>query len=456
MALYTETGGGKHYGHGHWSTLFASFAAGEHGVELPDRNRLVVQVAKVDSSNIDGDPAPVWVDISARVTHLAWLTGDTSGRLSRWPVEQFTIVTADLTDLLEDFVDLDGDPATSTAPAPGMFARWGIQNGTLNIWRPRMSGVVDTITDTIAGRVRGWTFQCYGTLGYFAQVDYTIGASEITSGVTNINTEFATICAASSDVNAPWPWSEAFAAQDLYGGYGSYGVPSVVSGASGKMPNGSVLPKLLLLHRMADTQGMRLFNTPTGGIATELWDTATPSYLRVADETTIPVSGHSLVDGTILGDFKFASSQARTGGSLKFVAGGYQSEGIIDPTRYTKWWKRSDIQGWPIRDTISPTPSDSPSFIRAANLITKAAALLISEVRCERMSLDTARDPNVWKALTWDPSLWPGSTVTIERRRPGTAWAEATLYVNAVSGILDFTNGRARAQIDYTTRLVTA
>jgi hypothetical protein len=138
------------------------------------------------------------------------------------------------------------------------------------------------------------------------------------------------------------------------------------------------------------------------------------------------------------------------------VNSGLSIVSIVDPTRYTKMWQRSDIQGWPLTDSIDVLPTAGAPTWRAQNLLGQARSLLVSEVRLDRLSLDTARDAAVWPCLTATQPLWTRTTLTVERRRPNTTWFETTGYVNAVSGIIDFATGVGRAQLDYFTRLVTS
>lgn len=419
------------YAQNTWQTLFATGppSPGSAGVPLPDGSRLVVELALVTSTNWDNSPAVVWVDVSAAVTNLTFLTGDTAGRLSRWPIEQFVITTADLTATLGDFV-ADGYPGNG--PAPGMFARWGIVTPA-GVWTPRQSGLVYTIEDRAAGRVRGLVFKCYGTLLYWAGLT---NYAHTYAGGENINTAMAAVCSDTSD--APWPWAQTFAAQ-------SASFPTTISAAA---IGGGPFPKLQLMHRMADTQAMRLFNTPYGGLATELWTAAAASGFRISDEPAVTVAGHATVAGTIQAiDSKWVSSQDRTVGVLRLPGA---PSGAANSSAYTKWFTRSDLVGWPLLDMVSAAPS-------GAQIIQFAIAFGVgggfTEIRLERVSVDTTRDAAAWPLLTATPNLWIGSTFTFERRRPGLAWIERTAYVNAVSGVIDFGVGRARARLDYSTVL---
>lgn len=419
------------YGHNHWSALFATPPSSlvTAGVLLPDGSRFVVEVAKVTPSTIGG--TATWFDITTRVNRLSFLHGDPSGAVSRWPIEVLTITTADLTDLLGDFVENVATSASS-GPAPGMFARWGIING--GVWQPMQSCVVETIDDMTSGRVRGWRIQAFGTLLYFAGFEWYDFAG--TAAGTNLNTYMAFICSTFQDfVNAPWPWAESFATQN-----GSF-----ASTLGANITSPPTYPKLQFLNQLADSQGMRIYNTPTGGLATELWTATVPTTFRVSDETRVAVDGHGFVPGTIGGRFQWARSQSRTFAALFIPGQGWGANDMM----YTKWFHRSDVRGFPITDGRS-----IPTFAQANALIAATLPLFARETRLDRVTVDTVEDAAVWPLLTAVQPLWPRSTFTIERRRPGTSWLEASCYVHAISGTVEFASAVGHFTADYYTRLI--
>lgn len=431
------------YGRGHWSTLFATAPSSPStaGVLLPDGNRFVVEIAVITPANIDGSPAPTWVDITTRVSSLAFLAGDLGGRRSRWPLEQSTYVVKDLTDLVGDFIEAEFPLNASyigpgSGPGPGSFIRWGIVRTAGAVWVPFQSHIIETISDRVSGRNRGWLIEAFGTALYFAGQNIPVSGATWPGTPTLLGT-LQTICNPTGAIStsAPWPWAETFAARNVI--YpGSWGVASY--------PNPSSVPKLQLMHAVADSMGQRLFNTPTGGLQTEDWTATVASPFRFADEPTTVVDGHGLVPGTLFGDLEWTRSIDRTAGAVFLPSVG---NATIDATRYTKWELRSGID-WPISDlkSVPTTPEE-------LQLAVAAIGCNPSEIRCDRIVIDTTRDAGAWALLTGTVPLWTRSTPIIERRRPGTVWREATAVVGAVSGAIDFTTGVGHARIDYQTRV---
>ncbi len=427
------------YGHNHWSALFATAPAtlSTAGVPLPDGNRLVVEFAKITPANIDNSPAVTWTDITARVTNLSFLAGDPNGSVSRPPVESIVVTTADLTDLLGDFVEL-GAPSTGIGPCPGSFLRWGIVNMAGPTWQPRQSCIVETITDLVAGRVRGWQIQAFGTLSYFARFNFAVDNS---FGVgTNLNTCMATVCSLFGDgVNAPWPWAETFAAQD--GTMPTLLNPTIAAN--------TFIPKLQFLNQLADSQGMRVVNDRTGGLKTEAWTTTVASTVRVSDEPASTVAGHAPIAGTIAATLQWVRSEDRTAGSMDLPVFGASQNDLM----YTKWFRRSDVRSNPWIDTRSVmTVLDAA---KAAALITAFVSQIAYETRLDHITVDTAADRQVWAMLTATTPVWVRSKFTAERRRPGTTWLETPVVALGVSGVIEFSTGIGRATIDYITRLST-
>jgi hypothetical protein len=429
----------KSYDHNTWSTLFntAPSNLATAGVPLPDGSRFVVELAKITPDNVDNSPAVAWTDITVYVSSLAWSAGDFSGRLSRWPIEQLTVTCADLTALLGDFIEappLSGQ----TGPGPGSFIRWGIiSNGT---WRPKQTCLVETINDLTAGRVRGWRIAAYGTLLYYSGIYYTRFTSNLTG---NINTAMATVCAEFVEgTNFPWPFAETYATQNA--AFATDLSPAIVPGTQ--------LPYLQFLHQCADSQAMRVFNTPTGGFQTEEWTAAAVVDLRLTDEATVTVDGHSGADliGARLG---WKRSQDQAAGIVNIGGSGVTASDFI----FTKWARRHDAVGFPITDLRSvPTGPQATAMCAAA-----AGIIGGSEVRLDKISVDTASANipggianNVWPLLTGVQPLWHRCRIKCERRRPGAAWIEVTALVLGIAGVVDFTTGIGHATIDYYTRVI--
>lgn len=439
------------YGRGHWTTLFTTAPASPStaGVPLPDGNRFVVELAVVTPANIDGSPAPTWVDITTRVSSLAFLTGDPAGRMSRWGIEQSTYVVKDLTDLVGDYIEpefpLTGvtGPGFGITPAdgpcPGSFIRWGIVRGST--WVPLQSHIIETISERTSGRVRGWQIEAFGTALYFAGQEVPV-LTTTWPGTPTLLATLQAICNPSGSIStsAPWPWAETFAARNTTFP-GSWG--------TAQLAIGSRTPKLLLLHQVADSMGQRLFNTPTGGLQTEDWTVTVASPFRFSDEPTTVVDGHGLVPGTLFGDLEWKRSQDRTAGGV--FASLSVGTGVLEQTRYTKWELRNGLTGWPLTD-IRSVPTDA----EMAALAVAAMSCNAAEIRLDRIVADTARDAGCWSLLTGTVPLWPRSTCVVERRRPGVQWMEPTAVIGAVSGAIDFTTGVGHARLDYTTRLVAA
>jgi hypothetical protein len=426
------------YGHNHWSALFNTPPANlvTEGVPLPDGSRFLVEFAKITPANVDNSPTVAWVDITAYVTSLTWFTGAPDGALSRWPIEQLTVITTDLTAVLGDFVEAPPLSA-QTGPGPGSFIRWGIisplQSGT---WFPRMSCIVETIDDVTAGRVRGWRITGYGTLLYYAPLTYHRYTTSLSG---NINTAIAAVLAEFVEAsNTPWPWAENLAAQNA--NFPTDLSPAIVAGTE--------FAYLQFLHQCADSQGMRLFNDAKGGIVTEEWTTATTAPQRFTDETAVAVDGHSGF-GLIGGHLKWKRSQDQAAGLVNMSGGG-----VVVDYLFTKWQRRHDAPGWPKTDLRSV-----PTAPQATAMCTAAAGLLVgSEVRLDQISVDTAeRSPSgivAWSLLTDLVPLWTRCRVQVERRRPGSPWIEVTALILGVGGVIDFTTGVGRARIDYYTRVV--
>ena len=433
-----------HYALGQWTALFAAAPAAGSGVPVPDGSRFVCQVANVTTDNADNAPAPVWVDISTKVNQLAWLTGDPSGAISRWIIEQFTITTTDLSALLGDFVDLTAS-TTSTAPSPGMFARWGFIRADA-VWSPLQSGIVETIEEIIGGRVRGWRLRCFGTLLYMAQVAPSNGVIDLGGVGTNLVTACNNVLATNgyaASIKIGWPWASVISAQNAT-------LPTTVAVAT---ITGS---QLAALHRLADSMGMRVINLPTGGISVQPWDTTAASGIRFSDEPAATVAGHAPIADTIAGTPLWKRSPDRCGPMVDLESiyiPGTIWRGLGDELLFTKWGWRSDIVGFPKRDLLG---TDGNPY--GQNLANYAASLVVKELRLERLDCDTAADAQAWRLLTgsWPfiSAVWTNSTATFERRRPGTTWLEATVVVRAVEGTIEFATGIGRAQVTYHTRLV--
>ena len=435
-----------HYALGQWTALFDTAPAAGAGVPLPDGSRFVCQVANVTTDNADNSPAPVWVDISTKVNQLSWLTGDPSGGISRWIIEQFTITTTDLSAVLGDFVDLTAS-TTSTAPAAGMFARWGFLRASDGVWWPAQSGIVETIEEIIAGRVRGWRLRCFGTLLYMAQVAPSNGQYDLGGVGANLVTACNNVLSTygwSANITIGWPWASQIAPQDST-------LPTTVGVA---MIIGS---QLGTLHRLADSMGMRVINTRTGGVALEPWGTAVGSGVRFSDEPAATVAGHAPIGGTVAGVPLWKRSPDRCGPMVdleSIYSPGLIWRGLGDELLFTKWGWRSDIVGFPKRDLLGIGTAPY-----GQNLANYAASLVAKELRLERIDCDTVADPLVWALLTGSvpvgyAPVWTRSTATFERRRPGTTWLEATVLVHAVAGTIEFATGIGRMQISYHTRLV--
>lgn len=419
------------YGHNHWSTLFATAPADlvNGGVPLPDGSRFVVEFAKITPANVDNSPTVTWVDITDYVSSLAWFAGDSGGSLSRWPLEELSVTCADLTGLLGDFVEAPPLSA-QTGPGPGSFIRWGIINA--GVWYPRQSCIVETIEDMTVGRVRGWRIVGYGTLLYYAPLSYRRFTSSMTG---NINTAMAAFCAEFAEgSNTPWPWAESFAAQNA--AFPTDLSPAIVAGTD--------LNYLQFLHQCADSQGMRLYNGPTGAIVTEEWTAATVLEGRITDEPAVAVAGHSGA-GLIGARLKWKRSQDQAAGVINMSGGG-----IVVDYLFTKWQRRHDAVGWPKTDIRSV-----PTAPQAVAMTTAAATLLVgSEVRLDLISTDTVANANAWPLLTAPVPLWHRCKIQVERRRPGTTWIEVMAMVLGIGGVVDFTTGIGHAKIDYYTRVV--
>lgn len=426
------------YGQAHWSTLFATAPSNlsTAGVPLPDGSRFVVEFAKVTPATVDDSPAVTWVDITLYVSSLAWLTGDTNCALSRWPIEQSVYTCNDLTALLGDFVE--GPPlSATTGPCPGSFIRWGIISG--GVWRPMQSHIVETIDDVTAGRVRGWRITAYGTLLYFAGITHRTAGGGF-ADLTNIQSVMQTVCSSFVEASTmPWPWAQTLTAA-------SSGFPFLISPA---IAGSLELPALQFLHQLADSQGQRLYNDRTGGMITEDWTAATVTAFRISDEPKSVVDGHGLVPGTIGASLAWRRSQDQCAGRINYPG---LSGFAIDLYLWTKWGRRQDAPGFPKLDTrAAPTTPQVQALCDAA-----ASILLASEVRLDRITVDTAADAAVWPLLTAAVPLWTRCKATVERRRPGTTWREVTAMVFAVSGAIDFTTAVGHAKIDYYTRMVAA
>jgi hypothetical protein len=414
-------------------------------VLLPDGSRLVVQVAKITADNVDNSPAASWVDISAAVNRLDWLTGDPSGALSRWIIEQWTVTTADLTALLGDFVDLT-PVGTSTAPASGSFCRWGILRAD-GSWSPMQSGLIETIEEIIGGRVRGWRLRCFGTLLYMAKVVPPDGVTDLGGIGTNLVTAAGNVLITNgftAGAAVPWPWSSSVVAQ----------IPTLPVNVSVATITGGMLAAL---HRVCDSMGMRVVNTPTGGVALELWGDTVPSTFRFSDEPGSAVVGHDPVVGTITATATWKRSPDRSGATIDAQTDNagtpVKSRNHPVPVFESKWGWRSDIPGFPKNDLICQ-PILPGAVDRLAALVAYACTLLVTDLRLEQIAVDTARDAKAWQLLTGPTPLWTRCTPTFERRRPGTAWLETSVFVQAVTGTVEFATGVGHAVIAYSTRML--
>jgi hypothetical protein len=299
--------------------------------------------------------------------------------------------------------------------------------------------IVETIDDLSTGRVRGWRFQCYGTLLYYAGLEYRRFTTTLTGNInTAINTVITDWPGELSDY--PWPWAVTLAAQNA-------AFPTDLTAAV--IVAGSTWPYLSLLHRMADSQGMRLYNTPTGGIITQLWDTFTDTTFRLTDETRVAVDGHGLVPGSIQGVPKWRRTLDQNEVWLTFMG---QGGGTVVGYTVTKWGRRHDAPGWPITDALcTPTAPQALALVNAAGAI-----LLGNELRLDLVTVDTAADAGAWSLMTGPVPLWPACRFIGERRRPGTAWLETPMLTLGVGGSIDFTTGKGHATVDYYTRILAA
>ena len=426
------------YAHSQWNALFTAFPVGAApGVPMPQPAgaRFLCEVAKITADNVDNSPAPVWVDISNYVTVLDWLTGTTAGEISRWPVEQWSVTTQDLTAVLGDFVDLTAS-STSTAPAPGMFLRWGIYTTTGPTWTPVQSGIVETIEDIVDGRVRGWRFQCFGTLIYYAGLDWRPLGAPASTG-RNLRTQIVDMLngAVTGVGNLPWPWGENINAQDVT-------LPTLIGENINFASN-----MLGLIHRLADSMGQLVVNGTRGELNTLPWNLNTGGFLRFSDEPAAVVAGHAPIAGTIAGTPRFVRSQDRTGGKvyLQSQSTGTPSGVVVDAQTYAKWDERTDAPGFPKLDLVM-----SATVGEFTNLKNLAASLISKELRIERIDCDTVQDVLVWAAIRLMNKF---SLVKFERRRPGTTWFEVDLVCVGVAGTIDFSTGVARAKLSYFTRL---
>lgn len=436
------------YTHNQWSTLFNTVPAGPgvggtDGVPLYPNVRFVCQVAKITAANVDNSPVPTWVDISAYVTTVDWLTGTIAGEMSRWPMTQWSVTVKDLTALLGDFVDLTAS-STSTAPSPGMFLRWGVQDATTNAWAPLCSGFVETIEDIAVGRVRGWRFQCYGTLIYYAGSDWPLAGVPASTGLnlrTHIVNQLDGVTTGYGSV--PWPFDESIEAQD-----GT--LPGLIDSDINGNQN-----KLALLHRLADSMGKRIRQAKTGAIIVEAWGTFTSpaTAIRISDEPAAVVAGHAPVAGTITGLPRWIRSQDRTAGVVYVMSPslGVPNGIVIDAQTAAKWDRRTDVPGFPKFDLVCTF-----SGATLAAMLDKIKALISPELRIDHLDMDTAQDALVWGLLNPNNGVWLTSRIKFERRRPGTAWFEIDVDIIGVAGTIDFATGIGRARISYFTRMVTS
>lgn len=429
------------YTAGQWSTLFAAAPPAGAGVALPDGSRFVCQVAKITVDNVDNSPAPTWVDISAYVNRVDWLTGDTQGAISRWPIEQFAVTTADVTAVLGDFVDVTAD-ATATGPTPGSFARWGILR-VGGAWQPLMSGIVDSFTEIIGGRVRGWRIQVYGTLLYWSgcATAYTsiAGGASSTAG-ERIDSHIAYFVAGGAPVYNifPWPFASTIAAQNVnYAPHLGVNLSAVSSN-----PRNC----LTTITDLVDAQGARVLNGTNGGLISEPWESSVASTVRLSDEPTA---------GAIFAVPAWKRSQDRTAGSIDIFYSGspaIQATVTVNAQILAKWGSRSDINGWPKTSIASPSFGSPVGW--PANMMAAAATQFARELRLDQLNCDTARDPLVWGLLTGSAPIWTRSRPTFERRRPGVTALDAVVHVHAVAGTIEFSAGVGHALLTYFTRLV--
>lgn len=236
--------------YGKWSTMADAAPASGHGVLFDGQWtwRVVVEVAKITSTNLSGATQPVWVDITERVIDLAWSRGDAALE-SRLPIGSMTV-------RCESIADLVGEPMTTSVAPVDRFGtqsliRWGLYDGTT--WAPQFTGFIDTITEdwTPDQPMRVFEMQCFDTLYYLA--GYRNNATYGTLGTTFEGAMMGLLGTAGSGCSFPFTRSHLGVADT-----------NTIGGEPGQAP-------LQLLHRIADSVGGSAFALGSGRLVVYPW-----------------------------------------------------------------------------------------------------------------------------------------------------------------------------------------
>jgi hypothetical protein len=425
---------------GRWATMAHAAPLSSPGewVDRSDDWDLIVQVALIDATNVDGSPQPVWQDVTGAVIDIEWNIGD-DNRESRLPVGAARIRLT-----RGRLVTLFGDPLARTEPptindrfGAGCLFRFGYKRASDGAWKPRMTGFVDTVredwTPDLPGDFGVYELRCFDAMYYIA--GYRNASTYSAVSGNNAWNAFDTLLGA---IDWPFHW--------LTIGTTYPAVP---------VPPSPYQPPLGLLHRLADTMGGSMWAAPDGRLIVAGWDHRAghvPFEWTVLDRNVD--LGYGLAPNVILPTrMEWVNSMDRLlyraeVTSPEIVGSAPILGRSLSPALGDRYRWRIDRAGWPKTDLLHTTPppwSADDCAYRSREV-----------TRCDKVTFDTQtagrggqQDLDTMIAWLSDYSALH-QTYRVERRSKGLSGAFNELCtVTSVQGRIERTGNQHRLTVTH-------